>query len=110
MAILAIQEPNLTGLNVTLVAANAGGDSFPNNGSIVFRVTVTGAVTLTFPAQKPCSFGVSNVAHDAVVAIAAAGSRDIGPFPTERFNDVNGRVQVTYTTATGVTVAAVSGK
>jgi hypothetical protein len=32
----------------------------------------------------------------------------LGPFPTNRFNDTNGEVSVTYSAATSVTVAAVT--
>lgn len=110
MAILTVQTVSLAGSVITLGAAAAGGDSFPNSGNVYFRVNNgSGAsINVTFDAPNADNFGVINDAHDVVVAVAAGAQKTIGPFPPERFNDANGRVQVTYSSATTVTVAAVA--
>src|SRR5262245_13087757 len=109
MALLTVQRPSLTGTIVTEAAASAGGDSFPNTGTESFIINNGGAspVTVTFRAgPNACSFGLSGgTSHDLPIAVAAGERRVIGPFPTSRFNDVNGNVQVTYSAVTTVTVA-----
>lgn len=103
MAILTVQKPALTGSAFTLAAAAAGGDSFPNTGVEFVHVKnahATLARTVTFDSPGTCSFGLANhAAHDAPVVVAALTSLVIGPFPVARFNDANGRVQVSYSDA-----------
>jgi hypothetical protein len=90
------------------VAAAGGGDSFANNGSEFFYIKNGGGagITVTFDAPGTCSFNsAANAAHDKACTIGAGEERIIGSFPTGRFNDANGLVQVTYSAVTSVTVA-----
>jgi hypothetical protein len=101
MAVLTVQQASIAGAVVTLAAAAAGGDSFPNDGRTVFHVKTSGTIsTVTFNRTKPCSQGFD---HDPAVAMAATEERIIGPFPVEQFGP---SVGVTYSSVTGVTVAA----
>ena len=92
-----------TGIVDTLVAADASGNNFPNDGKTRFEVlNGSGApinVTFTFVAQD-------GVAGTNVVAVAAGVRKKIGPFNPSQYNDSNGRVNVTYSAATTVTVGA----
>lgn len=111
MAILAVQVPTLAGFVLTPVAAAGGGDSFPNTGKEFFYVknADVASKTLTFDSPGTCSFdAAAAAAHDAVVVVATVTERIIGPFPPARFNDGNGRVQVTYSAVTSVTVAVLA--
>ena len=110
MAILNVQRPTVAGVEITMAAAAPGGDSFPNNGNTTLIVANGGggSINVTVNCGNACSFGVTNDAHDVVVAIAAGATRHIGPFTQGRFNDGNGRVNVAYSGTTSVTVAAVS--
>jgi hypothetical protein len=55
-------------------------------------------------SNNPCSFGVANSAHDLTVSVPAGQERIIGPFSTDRFNDVTtGNVTVTFS-VTGATI------
>ena len=111
MAILTVQRPTAAGTNITLAAAAGGGDSFANDGRTSFRVVNggVGAITVTFDSPNTCDFTIAaNAAHDLAVSVPNGESREIGPFSQARFNDTNGRVQVTYSGVTSVTVAAVS--
>ena len=99
MAVLTPQNTAVAGTVVTMAAASAGGDSFDNNGE--FRVLVRnasgGALTITFDAPGTDNFGVTGNEHDiTAVSIAAGAIMRFGPFRTDRFNDSNGRVQITY--------------
>lgn len=107
MAILAVQVPGITGTITTKSNANGGGDSFPNTGQEILHVenTDAGSHTVTVDSPGTCSFGVSaNAAHDAAIVVAAGETREIGPFPMSRFNDANGRVQLTYDAVTNLKV------
>lgn len=121
MAILTVQKPVLdtTGATLTLAAAAAGGDSFPNTGVEYFHILNSHATlprTVTFDSPNTCSFGLSaNAAHDVAVVVPGVASAPanrvvVGPFPTKRFNDANNRVQVTYSDAAAdLTVAVQAG-
>jgi len=107
MAVLTPFKPTLAGVNPSPVAATAGGDSFDNTGNQQFMIANGGggAVTVTFDAPNADNFGVTDNAHDVAVSVGAGATRWFGPFPTNRFNDANGRVQVAYSGVTSVTVA-----
>lgn len=116
---LTVQHTNLASTGLVPTFSNfdkANGNQFANssaNGNIVLLVknaSATLPVTLTITAQADCNMGFS---HDAAVTVPANTPLvAIGPFPTSRFNDGNGRVQIAYTTditdAAEVQVAAVN--
>lgn len=108
MADLTVQDipADGTGLVVTYAAAAAGGDAFVNDGRTRLRVKNAGAgsINVTINSQRACNQGFD---HDEVAAVAAAEERELGPFDTGRFNDSTGKVQLTYSGVTSVTVAAV---
>jgi len=111
MAVLAVASPTLAGATFTAVAAAGGGDSFPNDGLTFFYVkNASGAsITVTFDALGPTGTTgpEANVAYnaDTAVVVPAAGERLIGPFKDfSRWNDPNGRVVVTYSGVTTLTV------
>ena len=114
MAALTVQNLTLAGLAPTLTAAAGGGDTFANpSDERTFLRVANGSgssVTVTIAKQKATvsAAGYGAVATaDAVVAVAAGVTKDIGPFPAELWNDVNGAVNVAYSSATDVTVAAI---
>jgi len=118
MAILAVQKPVLAGATLSLAAAAAGGDSFPNTGVEYFQILNSHATlprTVTFDSPGTCNFGLAaNAAHDMAVVVpgvsgAPANRVVIGPFPVGRFNDGNSRVQVTYSDAAADLTVAVQG-
>lgn len=100
------QTPSLAGLNLTMSAAAGGGDSFENNGHVLIRINngSGGAITVTADAPKPDNFGLTDNSHDVALVIPAGESRIWGPFPVNRFNDANGRVQLTYSGVTTLTI------
>ncbi len=90
MAELTINKGTLTGLDPTsyLVAAASGGDQFKNNGRIIFHAknSDVAATNVTIGAVK-----------DVTVSVPASG----------RFNDTDGRVKVTYSSVTSLTVGVI---
>lgn len=110
MANLAAQLAAVTGLNAVLGATAPGGDTFDNNGLVVLQVNnPTGApITVTFDDPgTPAPAGAVAFNADVAVAIPAAATRIIGPFPPWRFNNPEtGRVSMTYSGA-GLTMAVI---
>ena len=106
MADLTVQVISLLGIVPSLTAAAAGGDAFLNSGREYLHVKNGGgaSIDVTVDSVAVCNQGVD---HNAVVAVAAAAEKLIGPFPKARFNDAAEKVQVTYSGVTTVTVAAV---
>lgn len=106
MTALTVQDIALTGLAPSYVAADATGNYFTNNTGRTFLHVKNGgaaAINVTVDSQQLCSFGYD---HNVVVSVPAGGERMIGPFVTTRWNDANGRVNVSYSAVTSVTVAA----
>jgi hypothetical protein len=106
MAILAVQKIVQTGLNPTFAAAAGGGDSFPFSGGEHVEVVNGGggSINVTVVAQGACTtFGVTHAAHDIVVAVPAGERRKI-KVPPVGYIDANGRIQLTYSGVTTVTV------
>ena len=107
MATLTPQVIALAGITPTLVAAEAGGDEFVNSGRDFIHIKNgdAAAMDVTVNSQAPCSQGED---HDVVVTVpATSGEKFIGPFPKDRFNDTAGKVQITYSAVTSVTIGIV---
>ena len=106
MSTLNVQKVVLAGLSPTYGTAAAGGDEFVNSGREFIHVKNghTGPQTVTVNSQEPCNQGYD---HDAPVEIPASEERMIGPFPKDRFDDAGGKVQITYSGVTALTIAAV---
>lgn len=106
MAILTVQEISLDGLEVTYTAADVSGDEFPNDGRVSFEVKNNGAssITVTFNSVAPCNYGYD---HDVEVTVGAGKTLRYGKFEPGRFNNANGRVEVSYSGVDSVEVAAI---
>lgn len=117
MAVLSVQNATLAGTQHTYAAVAAGGDSFPNDGNtiLLFKNGNASPRTLTIASaaasvNKP---GFGDIAlSNPTATIPGSGTNGgevmVGPFPVDRFNDPStGRVGLTYSTDTGVTVAVI---
>lgn len=109
MATLSVQtlsSPTL--LTPTMNSAAAAGDEFANNGKtfLVFANSSGGAITVTF--TTPLTVNGVAVA-DPTVSVADGATRAIvGPFSEATYNNSNGRVAMTYSSHTGLSVGVVS--
>ena len=95
------------GLEPVYAPANADGHFFTNDGRTFLHVKNSNAQTrtITIDSVEPCSQGFD---HDVTATIAATtGDHMLGPFPVQRFNDVNGRVNITFSAVEGLTIAAI---
>lgn len=88
-------------------AADVAGDSFANTGVeyLVVENASAGPVTATFAVQAQID-GLPVSAGKQVV-VPAGATFIIGPFPKQFYNDGNGRVNVTYSAVTTVSVKVV---
>jgi hypothetical protein len=111
MATLSSENIDEDGLTATYNSAAGGGDQFVNDGMIVLHIKNTDASehTVTVTAQNTSEtlpgYGTVTKANASVAVPATTGERFLGPFPKRAFNDANGMCQITYTSATGMTVA-----
>ena len=108
---LTVQTLNrATGIVATYAAATpTDGDKFANDGHTHLRVNngSGGAITVTVNSQQNCNQNFDHNEPNAV-SVSAGAIREFGPFPKGRFDDANGEVHVSLSSATTITLAAVS--
>lgn len=113
MATLTVQDVDLTtGVQPTFVAAAAGGDEYANDGKTYahFRNGSGSAITVTVAAQQTsvddAQFG-RIVPSNRTFTVAANSDRVIPYLAAGLYNSTNGRVVMTYSGVTSLTVAAI---
>ena len=95
-----------------LAAASAGGDAAVNDGRTVLVVknadSAPHTVTVTPARASVSQDGMGALTKAAIaVAVAAGDTTVIGPFGTALFNDITGKIAITYSAVTSVTIMAV---
>lgn len=108
--LLSVQVISRDGTSPTYVSANSTGNNFFNDGLVrlLFKNNGASAITIRIDAPNTCSFDVADhPTHDIVATIGAGESELFGPFRQEQFNDPNNKVLITYTSVTGLDVAAI---
>ena len=103
---LTVQSMTSAGVEVTFTAANADGNYFTNDGRTFIWIKNGDESDHNIIIDSPtsCNYGFT---HDVTVEVTTGEDRLIGVFDTARFNDSNGRVNVTYSAVTSVTIAVV---
>jgi len=104
MAVLTVQEVSRAGITPSYVAVAGGGDSFPNDGRTIVQFKNTNAAARNVTTVTQLTVDGKAVADDVINVPATTGDKIIGPFPPSIYNDVNGRVQLTYDASTNLTV------
>jgi hypothetical protein len=101
------QSCGLTGLEATYGAANAEGNYFTNSGREIIHIKNghSSPQTVTIDSPTECNQGAT---HDCAVEITEGEDRFIGPFPKGRFDDPNGRVNLSYSGVTALTIAVIT--
>jgi len=109
MARITVQTLSTAGLTPVFTAASVSGDEFLNDGHtfvhIKNSVAATNAVII---ASKVAPVPKGLVAINVTADVSASGERMSGFFDRDAYNDSSGCVQMTYTTHTGLTIAAIS--
>ena len=104
MATLGIQQIARAALNPTFTSASGGGDDFLNDGKqfVVLKNTDASSRTVTFVT----TFTVDGRAvEDLAIAVPAATTIYVGPFKTTYYNDTNGKLGMTYSATTNLSLA-----
>lgn len=111
MAVLTVQDASLSGITPNMQTLASGGDSFPNNGLVLADLNNGAGAPITVTADdlgSPAPSGslASPFDPNVQISVTNAQRRIWGPFPPWRFNDANGRVNLTYGTnpPTGLTM------
>lgn len=107
MAALTVQEISLTtSLTPSFVSADAGGDTFVNNGRTFLYIKNGGGspITATVDSLVLCSQGFD---HNIDIVVPAGSEEMCGPFNESRFNTVSS-ASISYSDVTSVTIAAIA--
>lgn len=105
MATLSVQDiaRDTTGTVPSYAAATSGGDEWTNTGAEFYFIKNGGggSINVTFVTQATTD-GLA--VTDLVVAVSNGVDKMIGPFPVGIYNDTGGKLQVTYSGVSSVTV------
>lgn len=109
MARITVQALSTAGLTPVYTAASSAGDEFLNDGHTLIVVKTTAVATnaaaiASRVAPVPKGLAVADIA----VEVSALGERMSGFFDQGAYNDSSGCVSLTYTTHTGLSIAAIS--
>jgi len=107
MATIATQTISRTGLEAAYSAAAAGGDDFVNTGKEFIHIRNASVGDITVTIVTPATVDGLAVADRAVV-VTAAEERFIGPFQTTYYNNSSGKVALTYSGVTTLTLAVLN--
>lgn len=102
---VAPQDVNRNGLTPTYGAANAGGNTVPNNGQVLLHVKNGSGASINVTIATSVAMDGLEL-PDRVVAVPANSEKIIGPFPPKTYNTASGELLVTFSSVTTVTIAA----
>lgn len=103
MATLTVQTISREGITPSYAACAGGGDDFPNTGQEFIHVKNGSGAPITVTIVTPATVDALAVA-DRTKAVAAGEEAMIGPFPTGTYNDGTGKVGLTYSGVTSLTI------
>jgi len=116
MATLTRQTLLEAGITPTFVSCAGGGDQVDNRDGRTFlyvkngsggSITVTVSEQISGTTVEDQNLGTLTKASVAK-AIAAGAEAVLGPFKKAAFNDTNGRLQITYSGVTSLTISALA--
>lgn len=107
MATLTVVPASRDGVDLAAsgAAADVAGDKFVNEGNVlaVFTNASGAPITVTFPITRTLE-GLAIASR--TVAVPAASTMSIGPFPSGIYNDIDGFVPMTYSSVVDLYVKA----
>ena len=104
MATLAVQTLAKTGTQLTENACAGAGDEFANDGKTILWFKNSNASTRTLTLVTQATTDGLAVA-DRTVTLLGTDDTQVSDLDRQVYNDTNGRVQMTYSTEVGLTVA-----
>lgn len=110
-ATLAPQALSLGGVTPTYNAAAAGGDTFVNDGRTYLHLKNGSGAAITVTIAAVPSFADNALGDvtlpNSAITVPAGGEKLVGILPPSRFNDVNGRANLSYSGVTSLGVAVI---
>ena len=103
---LAIQQIVRAGLTPSLAAANSDGSYVPNDGRTFIQVKNGAGAPITVTIETPGTVDGNAIADLVVTIPAMTGDKVIGPFPPETYNQSDGKLKITFSAVTTVTIGA----
>jgi hypothetical protein len=102
-----VQELSRAGITPTYNAGTVtDGDGFTNDGVTFIHVLNTGGST-TLTIQTPGTVDGLAITDRTVTIPATTGTKLIGPFPVDKYNQSDGKVYLDWSQVTGITFAVV---
>ncbi len=107
MADLTLRTVDISGLDDSSIyeSAAAGGDAFVNDGRTIIHIKNGDASGMTLTMDTPGTYRGVNLANPTV-SVGATSNYFVGAFDPRIFNDTNGKVQLTYSAVTSLTITA----
>lgn len=104
MATLTVQTLAKTGTQLTENACAGAGDEFANDGKTILWFKNSNASTRTLTLVTQATTDGLAVA-DRTITLLGTDDTQVADLDRQVYNDANGRVQMTYSTEVGLTVA-----
>ncbi|MBS3927087.1 MAG: hypothetical protein KGZ65_00080 [Sphingomonadales bacterium] len=103
-----VQEITRTGIDLTDTGSLSVSDTYlvPNDGKTILHIKKSGATDCTVTIATPNTVDGLAVGDLTVTVPATTGDKHIGPFPREIYNNADGKIAVTFSNITGLTMAA----
>ncbi len=105
---VAVEQITPQGTDLTDTGSLSTGNTYlvPNDGNVFLHIKKSGAGSCTVTIATPGSVDGNAIADLTVTVAATTGDKMIGPLKPEVYNDANGKVAVTFSEVTGLTMAA----
>ena len=104
---ITVQTLARAGLSATYEACDTNGNYFTNDGMTFIHIKNANAGTPTLTIATANTVDGLAIADRTVTMFATTGDKMIGPLPASVYNDANGRVQLTYSAVTDLTIAVI---
>ncbi len=106
MATLSVQTSARAANDLSMTAADAGGDDFDNsdNPLVLIKNDDTSSIDVTFTTTITVD---GESVDDKTITVGAGEIALLGPWPGGTYDDADGKVSIGYTSVTSVTVAAI---
>jgi len=101
---LTVQQIDRAGITPSLVTANEDGYYVPNDGRVFLQLQNTDSTEVTVTIETPGTVDGLAVTDRTVAIPATDGDKMIGPFPPGVYNDGAGRIKVTFSAVTALTI------
>ena len=106
--VLSVQDVGPSGITPSYTTVTATDNYyFPNDGSVMVHMKNTTATDCTVTIETPVTYEGLSVADKTISVVNTTGDVMAGKFPPAAYNNSDGRVKMTFSTAIDVAVIKV---